>query len=563
MVVRGWTQETLHTKVSTSVVQYGRRKGSSRKVASAEVKTVPSQPVDLRQVTVLPRSEWLRLQDSLNQVNKHKESLIEAAKQREELHLRSKEVVKNWTNTIAGQRQKKLEAKKNREEAEEEERKRIDIEEAKFQEQKRKEAIEMAKTRQYYQTNRVKEFHSALLLTEVLKEREAQIELKRRKQNASKDVDKEVLTMIACREEQATQQEHQKALQRKQECLSVAENLKQQIKEHERAREQDRMEQKKEAEELQRLRELYLREQYMHEQKKQEEKINIMRAHQEHLANRDEIQAIEAQKQKEEEDRQRLYASAKEKMMKLRKEKEAELFREMQRHREAIIERLSAQHQEQTTNEDNLISKAVAEAEAKRAQHQREKDAKKAAMLKSIAAHREAVQQEQEHKEQEEKQKAVEMLNAKKEADKIFLEKQQLKAQKMKEYARSLQDTYVHQMAEKREQDKRMKKEQWESEASNAALIAEEENQFQQYAKHVIQTATEAQRNTYPLRKAAREGIGGGLGPVFGGVRPSYLVHDESGVQMPGYVSSTTQGIKELNETIDIQQSKKRLGFTW
>lgn len=99
--------------------------------------------------------------------------------------------------------------------------------------------------------------------------------------------------------------------------------------------------------------------------------------------------------------------------------------------------------------------------------------------------------------------------------------------------------------------------------ARNAELIAEDENQFQNYAKHVIQKASKAQRNTSLLRRATKEGIGGGLGPVFSGVRPSYLVQDLSGVQLPSYVCSSTQGIKELNETTDIQDSKKRLGFTW
>lgn len=61
--------------------------------------------------------------------------------------------------SLQGQRQKKLEAKKIREEIEEEERKLIDIEEANYQAQIRKEAIEKAKTQQYYQTDRVKEFH--------------------------------------------------------------------------------------------------------------------------------------------------------------------------------------------------------------------------------------------------------------------------------------------------------------------------------------------------------------------------------------------------------------------
>ncbi len=46
---------------------------------------------------------------------------------------------------LQGQRQKKLEAKNFREAIEEEERKQIDIEEAKYQAQIRKEAIEKAK----------------------------------------------------------------------------------------------------------------------------------------------------------------------------------------------------------------------------------------------------------------------------------------------------------------------------------------------------------------------------------------------------------------------------------
>lgn len=54
--------------------------------------------------------------------------------------------------------------------------------------------------------------------------------------------------------------------------------------------------------------------------------------------------------------------------------------------------------------------------------------------------------QEQERKAEEEKQKALEMLNAKKEADKIFMEKQELKAQKAKEEGKALQDIYIQEM---------------------------------------------------------------------------------------------------------------------
>ena len=58
-----------------------------------------------------------------------------------------------------GQRQKRLEARKMREEKEEAEKVKIDIEEANFQANKRKEAIEKARTMVYYQTDRVKTFH--------------------------------------------------------------------------------------------------------------------------------------------------------------------------------------------------------------------------------------------------------------------------------------------------------------------------------------------------------------------------------------------------------------------
>lgn len=100
-------------------------------------------------------------------------------------------------------------------------------------------------------------------------------------------------------------------------------------------------------------------------------------------------------------------------------------------------------------------------------------------------------------------------------------------------------------------------------EEKSAQLMVEEAKQFQLYSQQVISAAAEAQRNVFPLCKAAREGIGGGVGPISIGVMPRYLVQDSTGVQMPNYVSGTTQNIKKLNEAIDIEEAKKRLGFSW
>ncbi|KAI1898177.1 hypothetical protein AGOR_G00069660 [Albula goreensis] len=544
--------------------QYNKKKDFHNFILQSKEET--SGPVhlpDLRQVTVLPKAEWLRIQDNLNHVNKHNESLLEASKQRHELHLRSKEVVKYWSNTIAGQRQKKLEAKKIRQDIEEEEKKLLDLEEAEYQRQKRKEAIAKAKSQQYFQTDRVKGFHSALLLAEVLKEREAQIELKLKKQSASKDVDRNIIAQLKLKDEEGMEEERQKGLRRKQENEAIAEDLKQQMREQEIIREKERRESKMEAEELQRLKDLHDWERSMQEQKRQEGKRSVMKAHLEHLSNRNIIRAIEAQREDAEEERRKLFMSAKQKMLKMRKEKEAEMFREVQRHRETMTERLAAQLQERTCNEEELVAKAVTKREARLEREQRESEVKHKAMLDSIAAHREMTHQEQERKLREEKQKAVEMLEAKKEADKIFIEKQYLKAQKMKENCVALQDFHIHQMAERHTKEQLAKKEDLNFQSKNKDVITEEEEQFQRYAEGVIRSAAEAKRNTLTLRKAAREGIGGGLGPIFGGLRPSYLVHDSTGVEMPKYVSSRTQDIKELHETNDIHQAKKRLGFSW
>lgn len=99
---------------------------------------------------------------------------------------------------------------------------------------------------------------------------------------------------------------------------------------------------------------------------------------------------------------------------------------------------------------------------------------------------------------------------------------------------------------------------------ANFELLAHEEIQFQEYASKVIEHCEEGGRNVYPLKKAAVAGVGGGAGPVFhekGGIRPSYMVNDKSGKQMPHYQKESTNNIKE---TINGKaQTKKRLGFVW
>lgn len=116
-----------------------------------------------------------------------------------------------------------------------------------------------------------------------------------------------------------------------------------------------------------------------------------------------------------------------------------------------------------------------------------------------------------------------------------------------------------------KEREQQAKEAELDLDKRNGELLREEEIQFQEYANKVITEARNNGRNPYPLMKAAQEGPGGGRGPKFEGkrgLRPSYLVGDASGVQLPNYSDGTVKGshTKIYGNPGD---SRKRLGFTW
>jgi len=89
--------------------------------------------------------------------------------------------VKNWPNTIQALRKRKDDVRFERFQKEEEERRKIDLEEARYQAAVKQEILGKA-NKQIYETNdRVKSFQSALLLSDALQEREAQVEIAKKK----------------------------------------------------------------------------------------------------------------------------------------------------------------------------------------------------------------------------------------------------------------------------------------------------------------------------------------------------------------------------------------------
>ena len=107
------------------------------------------------------------------------------------------------------------------------------------------------------------------------------------------------------------------------------------------------------------------------------------------------------------------------------------------------------------------------------------------------------------------------------------------------------------------------KNEQLDVDKRNKDLLVKEEEIFQEYASQVIEKANENGRNPFPLIKAAREGPGGGRGPKFegnAGLRPSYIVSDATGVQLPHYLKDESIVNRNYGH---VGKSGTRLGFTW
>ena len=219
--------------------------------------------------------------------------------------------------------------------------------------------------------------------------------------------------------------------------------------------------------------------------------------------------------------------------------------------------------------------------------------------------------QEKEREKKDQRKRDLEELIAKREAALVFAKNEEEKMRRRRKEAEALSKVHIEQavstnpkltafkitlqfdcwntlLQDERQRKERDMREQDLAYARKDLEICEaEEKQFQQYAQKVITYADENGRPTHMLKRAAKEGAGGGLGPIFpgkglcivtsyvmtscgmfgkcrsvflaGGVRPSYMTADVSGTQLPYYQRGSTDDVKQ---TIHGKAtSGTRLGF--
>uniref|UniRef100_A0A7S1Y0J5 Trichohyalin-plectin-homology domain-containing protein n=1 Tax=Phaeomonas parva TaxID=124430 RepID=A0A7S1Y0J5_9STRA len=134
---------------------------------------------------VISRSELQRMRDSVSDVP---QSTVDA-RRRERLTKLSEDRVKNWPNTLQAMRRKKENWKREKLAAEEAKRQELDREEAKHQATIRANAISRAQKLMYDETDRMKQLRSQKLFTEVVADRNHQVQVRAALRAKSKEED--------------------------------------------------------------------------------------------------------------------------------------------------------------------------------------------------------------------------------------------------------------------------------------------------------------------------------------------------------------------------------------
>jgi len=280
------------------------------------------------------------------------------------LHDQSLARSKTWGNTLEGSRRKKAEDRKKKLEVEEFDRQKVDAEEAKIQLDQRKATIERANKLLYDESDRIKSFHSKMMMCDVLAEREAQVGLKGELKKLEQIREDRFLEM--------EKQNYRRMLEREMKEKETKEDLskmaskaqKHQLAEYKEKRYREIEDQMLEGELLRRKAIEDLEGERNAEHGRRTQAVNAMQETQKANEYLKQIKAEDALRQQREEEKIQEYSVRKEKMLHLRKAKEEEVFQEKQAQRNLMIDAQSKRLSEMQNDEEERVEKQVAEKEA-------------------------------------------------------------------------------------------------------------------------------------------------------------------------------------------------------
>ena len=451
--------------------------------------------MDMKGVTVLGSSDLLRMIETVNP-----RATTEGKKEKLLLKTKSEERAAKWPNTLQAQRAKKEKVRRARLDVEEEERKKIDAIEAEIMAESRRLQIDRAKKKLYDNNDRVKALHSSLLLSEVLSERVAQIDYKkkiielRKKEAVAFNIQQaKELEIKENEEERAILARRKAALEQKHEQLQQLEQVKAKIA----------MEKKRDLEEGDLLRK-EAEEEAIRQHEKELKVREVARKHTKETMKANE--ALQKYKQREldrekaAEKAQEAYAAKKEAYQQERKRREADKESEKQKARERMIEvmekELEAARKKNERNFAQQHREAVAKEDGIMAQREERRRLEKIAIDKSRKqqlAIRKAMKDQKNAEEQA-------FVDSWKERTKELNEEDELET-KLKFWENKQHQQFLkHQMDVKAKKKQVKKTKELEGAYVAALSIAEEEDTFKAYASVCIDEWNKRGQSLRPMQ---------------------------------------------------------------
>lgn len=499
------------------------------------------------QEAVLSKADWERIQSLLNQPKAKMDTRQEVVERNALLQFSR---VENKLNK-AGLR--KLHAAKILErQAKEEYLNKIATQEAELKKQHQQQVVKRAHVMLFHQNGCVRRFHRVLQTTHVQKENEVLVKFNKEKQRHVKAQKRQCEEEVRRGQEDALREEREKARQKQLHDQAVAVYQTEQMKERQLLRENQIKQENEERERLRSLDELHAQEQKTLAQKLLESKRNHLECQLGDISRQKLQRESEARKLNlDEEERKHIQCELEGKLQQ-RKNEQAEKFRKRQIPIKIATDKLAVRMKEQADakaqKEEDTFLKEVAEQDAEDAKQLREKEEKKATMIKSIAAHREVKTQEKIEKEEAEQKSNLDWFLAQRKCDRLFLEKQKQKAQRFRENQSECQHTNDMMMAKTRACAERLKMEERERAMKSTEQAAEREKLLQQYIQCELHDAANSQRNV-SLLLAARTG---GHGYLVDGEEPGYFCIN-TGNPMPRLITDQTRFMKWCLEQNSVQ----------
>eukprot|EP01135_Chromosphaera_perkinsii_P003627 Nk52_evm6s250 gene=Nk52_evmTU6s250 len=453
---------------------------------------------ELSQTNFLEGPDVKRIQTNLCSLTEDMKIEKESKEERERLYGLSKNMVKSWDNTINGQRLKKLAAREKRLEQEEEERVKVDIEEAKIQKQNRIEKLENANKLVFYKTDRVKKFHSGLLLSDCLKERDAQIKYKKERATADKEREKVLIKKLL--DTRTFDNEKLKKIEEAaQKKVQVRKDQMEQIAAKKKIKEAESLRRKEEGKKILADVEEYLQEEALKEQKRKDEANLTQQLRMESMEESKRYKELQRQADEDMDNEIATYALQKERMMQMRRNKEREKIADVTKARQRMVDKMYAEMMNSRGTEEKRIENAAKEYEEKADSLHKAKLLKQKEMMDEINHYRHLSEERKALQAREKKEQEIALLE---ERMKEFEKFKSDCAEKKRLYylrCKALETYHFHQMNRKRTMTETEKMKQFETDFKNIKAAEDEEQRFLKYALAVIDEWKKAGKNTNPM----------------------------------------------------------------